>query len=264
MRVQDEAASAKAQTRRRTGIALGCAVAAMVAVVASGVANLGQDRSADMGPIDTSSPNSTPSTAMFGFFEMGPWTPYTSERYLSQFGALVGHPPDWTVVPATRDWSFDADAADPLSPAHESFVDPTGDIRVSVWEVPLDVCLRVSGMCKESTNYLPAWVHDYCEASGISTPCAGIEDRAVELCLEKMDCHPGVLVPFESEVQAFFRGGIYNQGAMTVVTVWRGESDPSVARYGGAQRLLEGFLSTMQVWPASTPRAERTVGAGSD
>ncbi len=94
-----------------------------------------------------------------------------------------------------------------------------------------------------------AWAEAYCEASDISTPCGGIEARAVELCLEKWDCHPGVLVPFGTEVLAFFSGGIYNQEAMTVVTVWRGESDLSVARYGGAQRLLEGFLSTMRSGP---------------
>ena len=202
---------------------------------------------------------------------MGTWTPYTSERYHSQAGPLVGHPPDWTVVPATREWRFDTDAADPLSPSHESFVDPTGEVRVSIWEVPLgDVDLTepagsacvdlTSRTCVESGSFLLAWAEAYCEASDISTPCGGIEARAVVLCLEKRDCHPGVLVPFESEVQAFFSGGIYSQDAMTVVTVWRGESDPSVARYGGAQRLLEGFLSTMQVWPASTPRAERTTG----
>jgi hypothetical protein len=37
----------------------------------------------------------------------------------------------------------------------------------------------------------------------------------------------------------------------------RGESDPAVAGYGGALRLLEAFLSIMEVWPASTPRNER-------
>ena len=62
--------------------------------------------------------------------DMGTWTPYTSEQYHSQAGPLVGHPPDWTVVPATREWRFDTDAADPLSPSHESFVDPTGEVRV--------------------------------------------------------------------------------------------------------------------------------------
>lgn len=45
---------------------------------------------------------------------------------------------------------------------------------------------------------------------------------------------------------------------MTIVAVWQGESAPSVAPYGGAQRLLEAFLSTMAVWPASTPHEERT------
>ena len=160
--------------------------------------------------------------------------------------------------------------ADPLSPAHESFVAPSGDVRVSVWEVPLDTvaahseCAGQKGLpfrgCVESLDYLMSWAADYCEASGISSSCTGIEDRAVELCLEKWDCHPGVLVPFESQVQAFFSGGIYNADAMTVVAVWRGESDPSVARFGGARRLLEGFLSTMAVWPASTPRRKRTAG----
>jgi hypothetical protein len=74
----------------------------------------------------------------------------------------------------------------------------------------------------------------------------------VPLCIEVRDCHPGVLVgvaaPFDREVQAFFTGGIY-PGQMVVATVWRGETDPSVARYGGARRLLEAFLSTMCVWP---------------
>jgi hypothetical protein len=45
--------------------------------------------------------------------------------------------------------------------------------------------------------------------------------------------------------------------AAAVSGVMRGEDDPSVARYGSAQQLLERFLSTMQVWPASTPRNER-------
>jgi hypothetical protein len=269
-------ASAKRQTRRRSGIAAGSAVAAtvaVVAVIAFGVTTIGQDRSDGIGPIGTPSPSPTPSTATNGPIDTTTWTPYTAARYNPYGEALVGHPPDWTVVPATREWKFDTDAADPLSPAHESFVDPTGDIRVSIWEVPLDTvaanseCADLQGrpfrMCVETVDYVLAWVDDYCKASGITTPCGEIEDRGVELCLEQMDCHPGVLVPFESAVLAFVNGGIYNADAMTVVALWRGESDPSVAPYGGAQRLLEGFLSTMQVWPASTPRAERTMGMGS-
>jgi len=122
---------------------------------------------------------------------------------------------------------------------------------VSVWAAPLDPSTR-----EETTDYVEAWVEDYCEASG-NTPCTGIGDRAVDLCLEKRDCHPGLLVPFRDDVQAFFSGGIYAADAMTVVAVWRPESDSSVVPYGGSKRLLEGFLSTMEVWPASTPMSDR-------
>jgi len=93
---------------------------------------------------------------------------------------------------------------------------------------------------------------------GGDEPCSGIHDRSVELCLEARDCHPGLLVRFHTDVQAFFTGGIYDADAMTIVSVWRGDSDRTVARYGGSQRLLEAFLSTMQVWPASTRFEDRT------
>ena len=76
------------------------------------------------------------------------------------------------------------------------------------------------------------WVENYCEESG-NSPCTGIADRAVELCLEKWDCHPGLLVPFENDVQAFFSGGIYAQDAMTVVAAWRRESSKHI---GGVRR----------------------------
>jgi hypothetical protein len=36
---------------------------------------------------------------------------------------------------------------------------------------------------------------------------------------------------------------------MVVIAVWRPESHPSVAPFGGARQLLEAFLSTMCVWP---------------
>ena len=239
-------ASAKAQSRRRVGIAVICAVA-VVAAVASGVAGLGERRSDGIGPVAPSpSPTLTgtpsPAEAVDPIEKKG-WVSYTSERYDFQ----IGHPAGWTEDPANRDWQSDDDSANPLSPAHEAFESRSGDVRVSAWQVPLDPATRI-----ESIAFLEAWVEDYCESSG-NTPCTGIGDRAVELCLERRDCHPGLLVPFEDDVQAFFSGGIYATGAMTVVTVWRAESAAAVARYGGAQRLLEAFLSTMEVWPASTP-----------
>ena len=92
---------------------------------------------------------------------------------------------------------------------------------MSVWTAPLDPSTR-----EETTAYVQAWVEDYCEATE-NLPCTGIDDRAVELCLEKRDCHPGLLVPFQSDAQAFFSGGDYAADAMTIVTVWRPESDSS-------------------------------------
>jgi len=41
---------------------------------------------------------------------------------------------------------------------------------------------------------------------------------------------------------------------MAVVAMWHEESDPAVAPYRGAQRLLESFLSTMNVWVAPPGR----------
>ena len=117
--------------------------------------------------------------------------------------------------------------------------------------MPLDRGTRM-----DSTADLVDWVENYCERSGIR-PCTGIADRGVELCVEARDCHPGLLVPFEEDVQAFFSGGLYSSEEMTVVAVWRSESHPTVQQYGGAQRLLEAYLSTMQVWPSSTPLEER-------
>ena len=170
----------------------------------------------------------------------------------TQYDFTIGHPPDWTELPGDpgldlgvrRLWTS-------VSPAHEAFLSPDGHVRVSAWNAPLD-----AGTREESIPYLVEWVEDYCEESG-NSPCTGIADRAVELCLEKWDCHPGLLVPFKDDVQAFFSGGIYAQDAMTVVAVWRRESSRFVASYGGSQRLLEAFLSTMEVWPSSTPRSQR-------
>jgi hypothetical protein len=251
-------ASAKAQTRRRAGIVVISAVVAVVAVIAvvtSGATNPGPDRSDGVEPIGT--PSATPPDAVEQI-DTSSWTTYASDRYSFE----VGHPPNWTEAPSRRNWSFETDAADPTSPAHDAFVDPSGEIRVSAWEAPLDpegnaACRKVvERTCVETNAYLLAWVEDYCEASN-NSPCTGIADRAVDLCLEARDCHPGLLVPFDDDVQAFFSGGIYAGDAMTVVAVWRAESDPQLARYGGAQRLLESFLSTMEVWPASTPFDQR-------
>ena len=164
------------------------------------------------------------------------WETYESARY----GFTIGHPGDWDVVPATRDWTFDADGRDGMiSPAQEAFAYPGGSsgIRVSAWSVPRAL----------AEGDLEAWVQAYCERTG-NKPCTGIADRAVPICFESPDCHPGVLVPFDDDVQAFLT--LDDMGApVTVVAVWWGESAPATAPYGGSRKLLEAFLKTMDSRP---------------
>jgi len=237
-------------TRRGRAInAVTYAMAATMAVVPAGCSSAGSQRSEAAESIVTPSASPTPSEAAdeVEAIDTSDWTVYSSDLYDLE----VAHPPEWTQTPATRQWRLDADGKDFLSPAHEAFRSPAGNVRVSVWAAPLEPATG-----EETTDSIEAWVEDYCQATD-NTPCDGIGDRAIALCLEKWDCHPGLLVPFRDDVQAFFSGGIYDADTMTVVAVWRGESAPAVARYGGAQRLLEGFLSTMEVWPASTPRHDR-------
>ena len=241
-----DAVRARARSNRRRTAAL-VTVAAVVAVVVAGTTVVtGRDASSPIPPAGPVSPSisESPSTRPLS---TSSWEAFTSTRY----DVTVGHPPDWTEEPATRDWTWESDVRDHLSPAHEAFLSQNGHVRVSVWNAPLDASTR-----QESIPYLVSWVEDYCEDMG-NSPCTGIADRAVGLCLEARDCHPGLLVPFENDVQAFFSGGIYAQDAMTVVAVWRAESSRHVDRYGGSRRLLEAFLSTMEVWPSSTPLHQR-------
>ncbi len=192
-------------------------------------------------PASTPTPSPTPSPtagSTDGPIDTATWTTYTS----SQYGFTIGLPDDWSVNSADRPWDLDTDAADWLSPAMDDFTAPTGDVRVSAWAVPAAFGSTVAGLAE-----VEAWVEDYCQKAN-EAPCTGIPDRAVPLCLERRDCHPGLLVPFDEDVLAFFTNGSPGSD-LVVVAVWRPESDPSVLQYGGSRRLLEGFLSTMCVWP---------------
>ena len=140
-------------------------------------------------------------------------------------------------------WTYAADATDPLSPANDAFLSTDQSVRVSAWSVPPMTARR--------------WKTAHRSRRGSSRTAKrtqedalhGISTRAVPLCLERRDCHPGFLVPFAEDTLAFFTGGIVPEGKVVVVAVWRPESDPNVAPYGGARHLLEAFLSTMHVWP---------------
>lgn len=223
------------------------AVAGVAAFYAFGPgANLGSGPtpSPTIQPTQAPSPTATPDNP-FGLTIPEGWTTYTS----TQYGFAIGYPDDWNVQPAERAYDIDIDAADWLSPAMDDFTNPTGDVRVSVWSVPLE-----PGTFEENSPWgidLEAWIGAYCQKTG-SESCAGILDGAVALCREIRDCHPGLLVgvapPFDREVQAFFSGPDTNE-QITVVTVWRAEDDPSVAQYGGARQLIEGFLLSLCVVP---------------
>lgn len=252
--VDPDAVRARAHRNRRQAGAL-VAAAAVVAVVAGVTVLTGRgDASSPIPPAGPVAPSTSVSPSISESPPMSPQPrtgPRSWETYEStQYAFAIGHPRNWTELPATRRWTWEFDVLDAVSQGHEAFLSPDGHVRVSAWNAPLD------GTREESIPYLVEWVEDYCKESG-NSPCTGIADRAVELCLEKWDCHPGLLVPFKHDVQAFFSGGIYAQDAMTVVAVWRPESSRFVESYGGSQRLLEDFISTMQVWPSSTPRSQR-------
>lgn len=202
-------------------------------------------------PTPAPSPSPSPTQALT---DPSTWPTSTSDVY----GFVIGHPSDWTAVPATRAWTFGADATNPvLSEGADAFVAPEQDVRVNAWSVASD--LSVS----EGWEELQAWVEDYCPRTDLKG-CAGIADRLVPMCVEFRDCHAGaLLVPFETEIQAFvispptdpsYSGDFRDRAVITIVSVWRADDDPSVARYGGAQRLLEAFLQTMNVWPTEENR----------
>ncbi len=121
---------------------------------------------------------------------------------------------------------------------------PAGDLFVAVWSVPAkDTPATPEGVA--------AWVEQYCQLAG--TSCSGL-DRSVPLC-NGMDCDPGLLVKDDDGfVGAYFTGGKH-KGQMIVVEVWRPEGHDVVATYGGARRLLEGFLAGMVVCPARPDQA---------
>jgi len=183
-------------------------------------------------------------TASLGPIDTAGWTTYTSRQY----GFSIGHPAGWVEDPATRAWTFETDALAVLNAGQENFRSLDGLVRVSAWSVPLE-----PGQTIESWGDVEAWATTYCERTG-STECAAIRGRVVPMCIEKRDCHPALLIPFKDDVQAFGAGGVLPEG-MLVMAVWRGESAAITAPYGGSQRLLEGFLSTMNVWPPAFPES---------
>jgi hypothetical protein len=196
-------------------------------------------------PSDSIAPTPSPTPAPTPFDPMNPeayrdWSTYTSEIY----GAVIGHPADWTVIPAARAWEVETDAANHVSEAAEAFLSPSEDIRVSVWTVPV----------QEGTT-LREWVEAYCELN--TTPCEGLDERLEPALREVWDQHlAGALIEFEDDVQAFMPSWAYDTdmatiwtdpapadgGEITVVAGWR----PAYAS-SHSRELVEGF--SLQLCP---------------
>ena len=181
----------------------------------------------------TSSPSASP-------IDTTDWTVYESKQY----GFSIKHPPGWDVRPAERDWTLEADAGTAGRGSLEMFLTPAHDLYVAVWSAP-------AKDTPETPEGVAAWVEQYCNLAGKS--CSGL-DRSVPLC-NGTDCDPGLLVTDNGFVEAFFTGGKH-QGRMIAVEVGLPESAEPVAEYGGARRLLEGFLSGMGVCPAQPDQSQ--------
>ena len=159
------------------------------------------------------------------------WVPYVSERY----GFSIAYPEEnWEVRPATRDWMFPEDANDWAKPGVELFSTPGAaeglGIAVTAWSVDMD------GTAPDE------WIAGWCSWNG--TSCTHFEDVAFPV---QMDGHAGWLVQVNDDTQAF----IPVEGRMYSITIGWKDGDPAVLPYGGARRLLEAFLSTVQLEPAT-------------
>ena len=86
------------------------------------------------------------------------------------------------------------------------------------------------------------WIQGYCQLAESDSPCSNLTDLITPV---SMDGYSGVLVKFAQDTQAFFHIG----DRVYAVAVWRTDSDPSTAPYGGAVRLLKAFISTMHLLP---------------
>lgn len=162
------------------------------------------------------------------------WAVYKSKRY----GFDIKYPPGWAVTPATHDWKLEKDVADWDAAGSEVFWAPV-PLYVTVWSTP-------AGNMAATVDGVAAWVEQYCQLGNHS--CTGL-DQATPLCNGR-DCDAGLLVTVDGQFyEAFFTGG-QHEGHVVGVTVGRPESHETVARYGGARRLLESFLSGMNVCPA--------------
>ena len=228
-----------------TSMRLGAAIA-IVAVVGIGALIVFRGPAPGVGGEPTPSPavlpTATPSPttaaqAVADRLDITKWTTYTSSRY----GFSIGHPTDWTERPADHSWTLPAAAPsgepDAMGTSAEGFIAPGQTVLVSAWSV----------VVAPGTSAQTWMVDVYCPS--ISVPSASDCDRlgpgGPRVTPVTVDGHAGALARFAEDTQAFILVG----SRMYIVACWRPEDEPSVAPYGGATRLLEGYISTMHLLP---------------
>jgi hypothetical protein len=153
------------------------------------------------------------------------WTTYTSNRY----GFSIGRPAGWTVRQrADHTWTLAVDF-NWQTKASEGFAAADTSIYATAWSVSVPASMPAN-----------AWIQAYCQ-TGATGPCTGLQAASTPVT---MDGHPGVLIR-TNDTEAFTLVG----GRMYVVAVWESFDDPRGAPYGGIDRLLKGFLSTIRLLP---------------
>jgi hypothetical protein len=219
------------------------AAAAVIVVVVIGYGALGVIRP-NAGTVAV--PSATPASTGLAPTELVTPTPVPLDTsswflYVSRYNWLgVEYPRGWTAIDANHAWSLAADAAWPNTAA-DTYVSPDGHVKLASWSVVVD-----------PGTSLIAWIEDYCPRN--TSPCTGIQERAVPVVAGDKLHVSGLLIPFKDNVQAFF----LDVDRIYVVAAWRPESDPGLAQFGGATRLLEAMSASMCftcAYPVgSTPR----------
>jgi hypothetical protein len=164
------------------------------------------------------------------------WKQYVSNHY----GFSISYPADWVLTPATREWTLAVDAKDFLGGGADHFElkVPNQGVGVNAWSVAV-----------EPGTTAASWLDSYCQLN--TKPCTGLDQRSIPA---QVDGHAGVIVAFTDDVQAFF----LVDGRMYVVACWRPNTDPSVAKYSGAIKLVQTYVSTMHLLPGGPASAAPT------
>jgi hypothetical protein len=217
---------------------------ALVAVIAVGGALylFGPSRYGSGGPpiaTPTVNPSVAPSPsaaaqATPNLLDTATWTTYTSNRY----GFTIKHPVDWTERPSTSVWALATDV-DFLSPASEGFLAPGQAILATAWSVAVPPGTSAD-----------AWIGAYCVKQ--NSPCTNLPSISSPITI---DGHGGSLVQFADDTQAF----VLIANRIYVVAIWEPDSDPRTTPYGGAQKLLNAYLSTVHLLPGGPATPAPTV-----